>query len=79
MPKANRLRLIKQIEQACKSRVITLITGDRPVAPTIVADDLLRPLYDHLLDISNSDTESPKRIDLAGCGRIGADAGIEQC
>lgn len=64
MPHAERLKLITEIEEIRGSRVICLVTGDRPVAPTIIADDLLRPLYDHLLEISKSESGKTKKIDL---------------
>ncbi len=41
--------IIKNLEGLRSSRVITLITGDRAVAPTMIADDCLRPLYDHFV------------------------------
>jgi len=47
-----RQALITRLESLRNSRVITLITGDRTVAATVIADDCLRPLYDHLLNIS---------------------------
>lgn len=47
-----RQNLITNLESLRNSRVITFVTGDRPVAPTVIADDCLRPLYDHLLSIS---------------------------
>jgi|TARA_B100002003_G_C13712440_1_gene357362 hypothetical protein len=64
MPYTDRLKLISEIEQLRGSRVITLITGDRPIAPTMIADDSLRPLYDHLLDISQSESGKAEIIDL---------------
>lgn len=62
MPYGERLQAIAQIEEARGSKVICLVTGDRPIAPTMIADDLLRPLYDHLLEISRSGKVN--RIDL---------------
>lgn len=53
---------IAEIEKLRESRVITLVTGDRPIAPTMIADDSLRLIYEHLLKIRS---ESPANtIDL---------------
>ncbi len=54
--------IIKRLEGLRGSRVITLATGDRPIAPTLIADDCLRPLYDHLLGVAKEG--KPKKIDL---------------
>jgi hypothetical protein len=54
--------LIKKLEGLRGSRVITFLTGDRPVAPTVIADDCLRPLYDHLLNVASD--RKPEKIDL---------------
>ena len=63
-----RIELIREIEKIRGSRVIALFYGDRPVAPTNIADDCLRPLYEHLLDIS----EAAPCIDLIFYTRGGA-------
>lgn len=60
----DRMALIHRIEALRESRVITLIFGDRPIAQTMIADDLLRPLYDHLQSAIASGTGPVKRIDL---------------
>jgi len=54
--------LIKQIQGKRGSRVIVYFTGDRPIGPITasrMAEDAVRPLYEHLLSIGNN-----KRIDL---------------
>jgi hypothetical protein len=51
--------LIKQIQDLRDSKVITYITGDRQPINSIIAEDAVRPLYEHLLSIGES-----KRIDL---------------
>jgi hypothetical protein len=43
--------VINGIEQRFQSRLVTLILGDRPVFPTQIADDCIRPMYEHLLRI----------------------------
>lgn len=56
---ANRLDLIKKIENKRRSKVIVYITGDRPNLSTRIAPDVLRPLAKHLSLLG-----SQKRIDL---------------
>ena len=73
MPETERIELIKEIEKARGSRVITLFYGDRQIAPMQIADDALRPLYDHLLSISTaSSCADGDRIDLILYTRGGA-------
>jgi hypothetical protein len=62
MAYSERQDIIKNLEGLRGSRVITLITGDRVVAPTMIADDCLRPLYDHLLSVTKD--RKPEKIDL---------------
>lgn len=54
-----RRELIQEIQGLRKSKVITYITGDRNPAAARIAEDAVRPLYEHLLAIGNN-----KRIDL---------------
>jgi len=72
MPHENRLVLIREIEALRESRVITLIYSDRPISPAMIADDALRPLYDHLQAIVESESGKSKRIDLILYTRGGA-------
>ncbi|HOV34127.1 MAG TPA: hypothetical protein PLX23_12280 [Candidatus Hydrogenedens sp.] len=51
--------LIKQIQKLNDSKVITYITGDRQPISSIIAEDAVRPLYEHLLSIKNN-----RKIDL---------------
>jgi hypothetical protein len=52
MSKETRRALIKQIEEARGSRVLTYITGDRgPVGGGQIGDDAIRPMYDQLRSI----------------------------
>lgn len=51
MTYGERQLLIRQIETLRGSRVLTLVTGDRAVAPTQIADDCLKPLFEQLLAI----------------------------
>lgn len=47
-----RLELIKRIEQERNSKVLVYFCGDRPLAGANIADDAIRPLYDHLLALN---------------------------
>lgn len=51
--------LIKQIQEINDSKVIAYITGDRQPIGSIIAEDAVRPLYEHLLSIKNN-----RKIDL---------------
>lgn len=54
--------LIEKLEKLRKSRVIVYFTGDRQPFSARVAEDAVRPLYDHLLSLDFD--EGKKRIDL---------------
>ena len=51
--------LIAAIEAERRSKVITYFLGDRPNAGAAVAEDAVRPLYDHIKSVGNSE-----KIDL---------------
>jgi len=51
--------LIKQIQNMRSSKVIAYVTGDRQPIVATIAEDAVRPLYEHLLSIGKN-----KRIDL---------------
>lgn len=51
--------LIKNIQKNRQSKVIVYFTGDRTPALARISEDAVRPLYDHLLSVGNSN-----RIDL---------------
>lgn len=54
--------LIEKIEQKRQSKVIVYFTGDRHPFGARIAEDAVRPLYDHLLNLEfNGDN---KRLDL---------------
>lgn len=59
----HRLELIKKIEQERNSKVLVYFCGDRPLASANIADDAIRPLYDHLLALSIS-AKDVETIDL---------------
>jgi hypothetical protein len=43
-----RLKIIRNIERSRGSKVLVYFCGDRPGVPANIADDAIRPLYDHL-------------------------------
>ena len=51
--------LINQIQSIRNSKVIAYITGDRQPIGSIIAEDAVRPLYEHLLSV-----EKNEKIDL---------------
>ncbi len=55
--------IIERIEEKRNSKVIVYFTGDRPPFPARIAEDAVRPLYDHLLALESSSSKI-KRIDL---------------
>jgi ATP-dependent protease ClpP protease subunit len=46
-----RKELIQKIQEKRDSKVITYVTGDRQFALASIAEDAVRPLYDHLLSV----------------------------
>jgi len=58
--------LIKQIQTLRNSKVITCITGDRQPAGSRIAEDAVRPLYEHLLSVGKN-----TKIDLVLYSRGG--------
>lgn len=63
MSRAQRLELIKRIEQLNDSHVLVYITGDRPGALARIAEDAVRPMYEHLLAFANA-SDRKQCIDL---------------
>ncbi len=51
MSRERRIDLLRRLEKQLESRVIVLVLGDRQAALTQLADDSIRPLYDHLIQI----------------------------
>jgi len=49
-----RKKLIKEIQSIRNSKVIVYFTGDRQFAGARIAEDAVRPLYDHLLSVKRS-------------------------
>lgn len=55
MPRAKRKVLIEQIEQLRGSRVLCYVTGDRAPAVAQIGDDAIRPMYEHLREIGETE------------------------
>lgn len=55
--------LIKKIEDARESRVLVYVTGDRQPFGARIAEDVVRPMYDHLLALENLEPKR-KKLDL---------------
>ncbi len=58
-----RLELIEQIQDIRKSKVIVYFTGHGKVSQSMIAEDAVLPIYQHLLS-STSDEEDTPNIDL---------------
>jgi len=58
------LDLIKKLEEERGSKVIVYCTGDRKPFGARIAEDIVRPLYDHLLNLDFDDKRGKKKIDL---------------
>jgi len=56
--------LIEKIETLRKSRLIVYVTGDRTPFGARIAEDVVRPFYDHLLALEKNSPASAKRLDL---------------
>lgn len=67
MPRAKRRALIEQIEGLRGSRVICYVTGDRAPASAQIGDDAVRPMYDLLREIGETE-----KLDLFLYSRGGA-------
>lgn len=51
MGREERLVLIKQIEDSRNSKVVTYFCGDRHLASAQIAEDAIRPMYEHLRNL----------------------------
>ena len=62
MPRDERVALIERIEKLRESRVLVYVTGDRPPAGTQLANDAVRPIYDHLRDMGHVAQTGPLHL-----------------
>jgi ClpP class serine protease len=70
MGREERQELIKDIEVARNSNVITYITSTRPQIRTMIDEPDLRELYDHLLKIDKSNKIDLFIYSLGGAGSV---------
>ena len=65
MTRADRISLIRQLESLRKSKVIVYFCGDRrATGGTQIADDSIRPLYDHLRALNALFPGKRKKLDF---------------
>ncbi len=57
----NSKSLLEEIENERESHVLVYVTGDRQPFPAQIGEDVVRPMYDHLISLENS---KPKRDKL---------------
>ena len=69
MPLAERIAKIKKLQEVRNSFVITYVTGDRPNAPAIISQDVVRLFYEQLLQLDDI-AEEPS-LDLSLRSREG--------
>lgn len=62
MTREDRVKLIQDLQQARHSQLVVYFTGDRRPFGSRIAEDAVRPLYEHLLGLQI--TEETKSIDL---------------
>ncbi|ODS37141.1 MAG: hypothetical protein A7316_05005 [Candidatus Altiarchaeales archaeon WOR_SM1_86-2] len=58
-----RVKLIAEIEKQRKSKLLVYITGDRPPFGARIAEDAVRPMYDHIAKF-NKENKKLDKIDL---------------
>ena len=62
MNRTERLALISQLQEKLGGPVLVFITGDRPGLASQIAEDVVRPIYEHLLKLDGS--KSARKINL---------------
>lgn len=63
MSRENRVALLEKIQELRGSNVLVYFTGDRQPIQAPIAEDAVRPLYDHLLALAET-TPTKRKIDL---------------
>ncbi len=63
MSRQDRIKLINEIQKRRDSHVVVYFTGDRQPIGSRIAEDAVRPLYEHLLALAGA-PPARKRIDL---------------
>ena len=64
MERKERVGLLTEIGSVLKADIVSYVTGDRPGAAAMIAEDAIRPLYSHILELT-------RRKDEGGRKRIG--------
>jgi hypothetical protein len=64
MNRADRVSVIGELEKRRSSRVLTYVLSDRPGPSAVIGEDAVRPLYEHLRDLTRQHTQRIKRLDL---------------
>jgi hypothetical protein len=65
MPRAERLNIIRELETSRKSKVLVYFCGDRrATGGTRIADDSIRPIYDHLRAVASLFPTKRKKLDF---------------
>ncbi len=63
MSRESRVAILEKIQTLRNSYVLVYLTGDRQPTQAVIAEDAVRPLYDHLLALAQS-TPTKRKIDL---------------
>ena len=63
MSRESRVALLEKIQELRKSKVLVYFTGDRQPTQAAIAEDAVRPLYEHLLALAQA-TPKKEKIDL---------------
>lgn len=63
MGRKERKELIKKIEELRNSCMLVYFCGDRPFVSTRIADDAIRPMYEHLKNL-RAFPATPKKLDF---------------
>jgi hypothetical protein len=69
MPNAERMSLIKSIEESRKTHVICFLTSVRPNVPAQMSDDMVRVFFEHLLLLPSRPVE---KLDIFLCSNGGS-------
>lgn len=60
----NRIKIIEKLEKLRNSKLLVYVTSDRPPIGARIAEDAVRPMYDHLLAIQNQSSKPIDNLDL---------------
>lgn len=75
MARDNRIKLLENIGKIINGDIVAYITGDRVPTPARIAQDAIRPLYGHLLELKKKRSKEGDRIGLIIYSR-GGDVGV---